>query len=167
VATITSAVDKRINKTILLLGGGDWFEIHWNSMLAHVLKGNCIEDGMITKKGCSEIYGDFPEFLKELKKIQMETGAEIIDPEKFPSLKEKMTKACFLCDPLAFGHMINPQTVLMISSKLDHYFPRKSAEKLWSEIGKPDIYWFSKFHSSRILLNAKVRRLIIDFIKKK
>ena len=163
VATIAAAIDKRIYKTILLLGGGNWYEIHWNGMLAHILKGNCIENGKITKEKCMQFYQDFPAFLKEFKNIEIYNMN--FDLSFHPDLKEKTTKACFLCDPLAFAHKIDPIKILMINSRFDHYFPKNSTLQLWKELGKPRIYWFSKLHTSKILLNPKVFDIILNFIK--
>ncbi|MBM3707410.1 MAG: alpha/beta hydrolase [Actinobacteria bacterium] len=163
VATITAAVDKRIDKTILLLGGGNWHEIHWNSFLSHILKGNCIKDGKITKEKCKEFYKDFPFFLEEFKNTDISNLDFNLSLN--PDLKEKTTKMCFLCDPLAFAHKIDPQKILMINSRLDHYFPKTSAIQLWKELGKPEIFWFTKLHTSKILLNPRVFNIILNFIK--
>ena len=162
VATITAALDERIDKTILLLGGGNWYEIHWNSMLAYILKGNCIENGKITKEKCRQFYKDFPAFLKEFKNIEIYNLN--FDLSCHPDLKEKTTKVCFLCDPLTFAHKIDPTKILMINSRFDHYFPKNSTLQLWKELGKPKIYWFARLHTSKILLNPKVFDIILNFI---
>ncbi|MBM3709206.1 MAG: alpha/beta hydrolase [Actinobacteria bacterium] len=162
VALITAAVDRRINKSILLLGGGNWYEIHWNSLLAHILKGNCIEDGEINKDKCKKFYEDFPSFLEELKNTDISNLN--INLSGYKGLKEKTTKMCFLCDPLAFAHRVDPQKILMINSRFDHYFPRSSTIQLWRELGKPKIYWLAKLHTSKILINPKVFDIILNFI---
>ena len=163
VALITAAVDGRIHKSILLLGGGNWYEIHWNSLLSHILKGNCIEDGKINKEKCKKFYMDFPSFLEEFKNTDISNLN--INLSDCPGLKEKTTKMCFLCDPLAFAHKIDPQKILMINSRFDHYFPKKSTLQLWRELGRPKIYWFAKLHTSKILINLKIFDIILNFIK--
>lgn len=163
VSTISIATDCRINKGILVFGGGNWFEIHWNSTLAYILKGNCMQDGEITKEKCSLIYKDFPDFLKEFKTTDM----ELIDFElsKTGSLKDKTTRKCFLCDPLAFGHKISPEKILILGSKLDHFFTKNSVIQLHNEIGNPEIHWFNRIHSSAILADNHAKTYIFDFIK--
>ena len=162
VSLITMANDKRIKKGIFLIGGGNWHEIHWNSSLRFILKGNCSKEGQTTREKCREFYSNFPNFLNEFKKI----GSKKIpfDIKKCPELEKVTTKMCFLCDPLAFAHKINPDNVLMINSKFDFYFPKKSTLQLWEELGKPEIHWLNSFHSSKILTNKKVIKIISDFI---
>ena len=162
VSLITMANDRRINKGIFLIGGGNWHEIHWNSGLRFILKGNCSEEGQTTREKCREFYSNFPDFLNEFKKISSKKIP--LDLKKYPELKKVTTKMCFLCDPLAFAHKINPNNVLMINSKFDFYFPKKSTLQLWEELGKPEIHWLNSLHSSKIITNAKVIKTISDFI---
>jgi predicted esterase len=166
VAEITLAVEERFSKGILIFCGGNWFEIHWKSFLSFILKGNCLKDegGNITRKKCRSFYDKFPEFLEEFKKRKDFADLDFTlssDPE----LMKKTVKKCFLCDPLAFASRIEPEKVLMINSRFDHFFPNKSTLQLWDELGNPKIYWFSRLHTSKILRNKKLLRIVLDFIK--
>lgn len=162
VSTLVLANEKRISKGVLIIGGGNWHEIHWKGFLKLVLKNNCLKDDVITKRKCFEIYQDFEGFVKELGDCDI---SEIeMDLSNNKVLKEKTTKSCFLCDPAAWGQFIDPKKVLMINSRFDHYFTKKSSRALWGSIGRPRIVWLNKLHSSVILKNEKIFRLITDFI---
>ena len=165
VSIISMVYDRRIKKGIFLITGGNWKEIHWDGMLKFFLKGNCISDGIITRKKCNDFYNKFPKFLEELKKIPLNELTD--DLGDFPELKKATLKMCFLCDPLAFAHKINPENVLMINSKFDQYFTTRSTTLLWEELGKPKIYWLNNLHTSKILTNPKVIKKITNFISQK
>jgi hypothetical protein len=169
ISVIAMANDNRINKGVFLLGGGNWEEIHWKGISKFALKGNCIyEDekykNMTRKQACREIYSCFPKFLekfkeKEYKKIKIDSeGLSDFD------LKEVTTKMCFLCDPLAFAHKINPRNVLMINSKYDFFFNKKSTTALRKELGRPEICWLNNFHTTGIMADKKVIVKINNFL---
>ena len=164
VSTIIAAIDKRIARTVLVMGGGNWYRIHWQSMLSFVLKGNCVDGGKVSRKKCKNFYKDFPEFKKAFIKNVDLSKKNTGDFEKLIQFKEKPAKACFLCDPLIFAPLLDPRKVLMINSRLDHYFPRKSVLELWESIGRPKIYWLNRFHSSKVLSIPKITGLIKDYI---
>ncbi|MCE5329133.1 alpha/beta hydrolase family protein, partial [bacterium] len=69
ISTITMALEKKIDKGILILGGGNWEEIHWNGILRFMLKGNCAGDEIISREKCHQYYLNFPKFLEKLIKI--------------------------------------------------------------------------------------------------
>ncbi len=164
VSVIAMSFEKRIQKGVLLLGGGNWHEIHWNSFLAYLLKGSCADEGKMTKGKCRDFYKDYPCFLEEFKGIK---DIEKIDStfSRYPELKEKTSKLCFLCDPLTFASRIKPDRVLMINSKVDHYFTKRSTKMLWEELGKPDIYWVNRLHTSKILSNRHILKIVLGFFR--
>jgi hypothetical protein len=71
---------------------------------------------------------------------------------------------CFLCDPAAFANRINPENVIMINSRFDHLFSKKSTKELWEALGKPQAHWFNKLHTSKMILNPRVFEKIYEFI---
>jgi len=165
IAAIALAVEERFSKGILILSGGNWNEVHWNSFLSYVLKGNCLknEGDVINKRKCREIYQKYPDFLTEFKKLK-DPGNLDFKLSSDQKLREKTIKMCFLCDPLTYAHMINPEKVIMINSKFDHFFNKKSTKQLWDELGNPKIYWFNSPHTSKLICNRKVQKTVIDFI---
>ncbi|MBM3699732.1 MAG: abhydrolase domain-containing 18 [Actinobacteria bacterium] len=166
ISVITAAIDNRINKTILIFGGGNWHQIHWNSSLSYVLKGNCLQDDIINRVKCRFLYKDFPVFCGELEKTDLDSLIRTGLCSHF-ALKEKTIKQCFLCDPAAFAYRLKPGNTLMLNCRFDHFFSKQSTLELWKNLGKPKIYWFNKLHSSRILANRKVLKIISNFIKDK
>jgi hypothetical protein len=162
VSVISMACDNRISRGIFLIGGGNWFEIHWKGFLRFKLKGNCSSEGFITKGKCRQYYEYFPEFMKDFRETEIENLSW--DLENYPGLKQKVQKMCFLCDPEAFASRINPDNVIMINSRFDHLFSKKSTKILWEALGKPIIYWFNGLHSSKILLKPRVFEKIYKFI---
>jgi len=165
VTAISMAFDDRINKGILILGGGNWEEIHWNGILKFILKGNCTNGGKISKDVCHNYYKNFPEFVKNIKKIDPQNITLELDNNTL--LQNLCTKKCYLCDPIAFAYKINPDKVLMINSKIDHFFSKKSTMQLWKEIGKPEIHWYIYPHFSNILNKKEIFNLILKFLNKK
>jgi len=164
VSVISMAVDKRIDKGILMLGGGNWKEIHWGGILRYVLKGNCAGNETITREKCGIYYSNFSKFLEKVKSLNPDSLTMEINEED--NLKKLCTKKCYLCDPLVFAYKINPEKVLMLNSRLDHLFSKKSSLMLWEELGRPEIHWFNYFHLSRILNKKLILKNIAAFLKK-
>lgn len=161
-ALVTMANESRIDKGVFLLGGGNWEEIHWNGILRFVLKGDCTHKGGNVREECAKSYRDFPEFVSGFKKIKNQKID--MDLKNLPGLKKTAPKMCFLCDPLAFAHKISPDKVLMINSRFDFYFNKKSTRQLWEELGRPKIYWLNTLHSSKILNNENTIARIRQFL---
>jgi hypothetical protein len=162
VALVTMANESRIDKGVFLLGGGNWEEIHWNGILKLILKGDCTHGGNNVREECAKSYSDFPKFVSELKKIK--NHKIDTDLKGLPGLKKTASKMCFLCDPVAFAHKISPEKVLMINSRFDFYFNKKSTCQLWEELGRPKIYWLNALHSSKILNNGNIIAKIKQFL---
>lgn len=165
VSVISMAVDKRISKGIFLLGGGNWREIHWNGISRYILKGNCSGPEKITEKKCTIYYSNFLKFLEKLKALNPDSFTMELDEQE--NLKKLCTKKCYLCDPLIFAHKINPEKVLMLNSRIDHFFSKKSSLMLWEELGRPEIHWFNYLHLSRILNKKLILKNISSFLNKK
>jgi len=161
VSTITMAFDRRIKKGALLLGGGNWEEIHWRGIMRFILQGNCSPAGRKGNRAvCRSVYREFPRFMDRIKE---KDGKSLFPDTEDKRLKEVMPRYCFLCDPMAFGHMIDPGNILMINSMFDLYFSIRSVRGLWRQLGRPTLNWTAAPHSSRILVNNKIINMIYDF----
>jgi hypothetical protein len=166
VSTIAMAFDDRISKGSLLICGGNWEEIHWKGILRFILKGNCAgEENSDRRSVCRKAYSQFPLFLEEIKKVNKSELS--FGLENLKELKKVTPKSCFLCDPMAYAHMINTNKVIMINCRLDFYFSRKSIRYLWKELGKPEIIWSGFMHSSNILKKDRLINIIYDFFTEK
>ncbi|MDZ7836647.1 MAG: hypothetical protein U5N58_01195 [Actinomycetota bacterium] len=92
------------------------------------------------------------------------SGNDHIDTEKLKSASPDLVKMCFLCDPLAFAHRLDPEQILMINARFDFYFSRKSTLMLHKELGQPEIHWMANFHSSKIIADSRVVNKIFFFL---
>ncbi len=162
VSCLSICHDNRIDKAVLLIGGGNWEEVHWKGVLRFMLKGNCADDGNIDRDKCHSYYSHFPNFLKKLKEVDPEE----IDTENLGKLDKVTRKMCFLCDPVAFAHKVDPVNILMVNAKFDFYFSKNSTTQLWRALGKPQIRWVNNFHSSKIIRDPKIIKLICSFLGK-
>jgi hypothetical protein len=162
VSIIAMAFDDRIRKGSLLMCGGNWEEIHWKGILRFILKGNCTgEENSDRRSECRKAYSQFPLFLEEIKKVQKSRLS--FGLEDLKELKKVTPKSCFLCDPMAYAHMIDTNKVIMINSRFDFYFSRKSIRYLWKELGKPEIMWPGFMHSSNLLRKERLINIIYNF----
>lgn len=150
ISSLVMGVDDRISKGILLIGGGNWEKIHWGGALRFVLNGYCSDEGT-SKKICHQYYSQFPEFLDEFKKGE-EAGIK------------KAVKKCFLCDPLIYGHRINPKKLLMINARFDGFFSRASTLDLWNALGRPRLHWLCTTHSATLFRRKKIAKLVLNFL---
>jgi len=161
ISSVAAAFEPKIDKTILVLGGGRWEEVHWNGILKYILKGNCDDDRIMTKSKCHDHYLNFDAFSQKLKEENPDRIT--FDLEGNPEIKNHCAKKCFLCDPIAFAYKINPKNIMMINSRIDHFFSKKSTVKLWDSLGKPEIYWLNYPHVSKIISRKNVFERIIQF----
>lgn len=161
VATTTVAWEPLVKKAVLMQCGGSFYEIYWNSPIRIMFMDRFIKDELLNRKQSRQFYSDYPEFLEKYKKINpKEIDTELLS---YPELSHYRQKTWFLSDPLTFAHKISPYRVLMINSKHDALFSRRSTELLYNEIGKPKIYWLNDFHTTRALRQDAVLKMIFDF----
>ncbi len=162
ISVTAMAWDKTIRKGVLIQCGGNWDLIYWNSLVRVILRGSFINKEKIKRKQAREFYLPIHEFIKEYKKI--EPGNIGYGLAGYQALSRYPQKTWFLSDPLTFAHKIGPGDVMMINSRFDILFCKESVVQLWKELGKPEIYWLNDFHSSGVLNNRKVLRLIFNFL---
>jgi len=126
------------------------------------MRGCFIDIEKIKKEQANKFYSVIFEFIDTYKK----TNPEKIDTDlkQYPSLNSYPQKTWFLSDPLLFAHKIKPENIIMINSKFDFLFCRESTNQLWKELSKPSIYWLNNFHTSKVLSNDKVSKLIFNFL---
>lgn len=164
VSIITMAWENRIKKGIFLQCGGNWDQIYWNSLVRVIMRGCFIDKEKIKREQANKFYSVIFEFMDKYKKInpeKIDTGLK-----QYPSLNSYPQKTWFLSDPLLFAHKIKPENIIMINSKFDFLFCRESTNQLWKELSRPVIYWLNNFHTSSVLSNYKVLRLIFNFLDK-
>ena len=162
ISVASMAWEKSIKKGVLLQCGGNWDTIYWNSLVRVIMHGCFIDKENIKREQAKEFYLPIKEFIEKFRSA---------DPKKidrglseYPELSAYRQKTWFLSDPLTFAHKINHKNVIMINSRFDFLFSRDSTIQLWHELGKPQIYWINDIHSSWILSNKKVLKLIFNFL---
>ncbi|MCM8800086.1 MAG: alpha/beta hydrolase, partial [Candidatus Omnitrophica bacterium] len=146
IAIISMAKDKRINKAILLLCGGNFFKILWRGLLY-----------FFAKKDCN--YRECRDNFKKLKQYQLKNFTDIKNL-KFP-------KECMYYEPLVFARLLRERKILMFNSLFDMLIPFNSARELWKELGRPKIYWFPTEHHSIFLFSPLILVKIKRFLNSK
>jgi len=162
ISVAAMAWENSIARGVLIQCGGNWDTIYWNSLVRVIMHGCFIDRQKIKREQAKEFYLPINEFIEKYSSL----NPEKIDPELsgYPELSSYRQKTWFLSDPLTFAHKINPENVIMINAKLDILFCRDSTIQLWNNLGKPQIYWLNGLHTSAVLNNKKVLKLIFDFL---
>lgn len=119
IAAMASALDKRIQKSILAFTGGDWRWINWYSPYVEpVREGYKLysnEWGCKDEKKCSQLRLDSRKKVHLLKKI-----------EQIFELKP----SCFHYDPISYAKFIT-QPVLMFEGIFDKVIPKRASNGLY------------------------------------
>ncbi len=162
ISVAAMAWEKSIKKGVLIQCGGNWDTIYWNSLVRVIMHGCFIDREKIKREQAKEFYLPIKEFIEKFRSADPENIDR--DLSEYPELSGYRQKTWFLSDPLTFAHKINHKNVIMINSRFDFLFSRDSTIQLWNELGKPQIYWINDIHSSWILSNKKVLKLIFNFL---
>ncbi|MEO0292699.1 MAG: hypothetical protein ABIN61_00555 [candidate division WOR-3 bacterium] len=145
------ALDKRINKGVFILGGGDYSIITWKSPLLFKLRTAYKKKG-ITYKNCIKARTLLKPFLESVIKGEIPFNI-------------KTNIICLYFDPLCFAPMIKPEKVLMINALFDLIIPRKSTILLHKALGKPKIIWFPTGHLQLHLFRNSIISKIKSFLQ--
>jgi len=122
------ALDKRIEKGIFILSGGDYSILTWKSPVMFKVR-EIYKQRNITQKSCLEERSLLNAFVNSVKK-----GKNPFDIES--------NIVCLYFDPLSFAPLIEPERVLMINGLFDLIIPRQATTRLHKALGKPKIIWF-------------------------
>ncbi len=148
IGTIAMGVDDRIKEGVFVVTGGNYLYITWRSFATRLIRKKYETESNFglygcTEKKCDEIHKNFHEYIKKLKKP--------MDLDEVP-----YTKECFLFDPLTFAHFIKGRKVVLYNAIFDEVIPRKAANELWEEIGKPERHWLFADHVTTILYRKQI-----------
>ena len=152
IATISMAFEKDVEKGILVVTGGNFYYITWESIVTKVLRKSYEEDKTCSKKKCFKIHKNFRDFIDNLNSL------DELD-------KKKPIKDCFLYDPLTFAKFLKERKILMFGAKFDVFIPKESTLSLWRELGEPELVWFPTGHLSIILLRKKILNKSLKFLQ--
>lgn len=147
---LSMALDKRIKKGVIMLGGGDQGIITWKSPVMYRVRRQHLEEGK-SREDCFNCRSFFNDFQNSVKK-------------GFTPDKIKSDVICFYFDPLSFAPFIEPERILMINAIFDVIIPREATLKLWKDLGKPIIKWLPSGHLSLSLFRKKIISYIRSFL---
>ncbi len=142
ISTIAMALDKRLDRGILIVTGGNFEFITWHSIATRVIRLKYEEDESCNPEKCHKIHRTFDETARNFGGVG--------ELEKLPS--------CFRYDASLFANMINGEKVLMFTALFDPFIPRKSSDDLWHRLGKHKRY---KLLSGHMTAHVFYRRYIL------
>ena len=127
IATILTAVDKRIDSSLLVVTGGNYQYITWESLATKLIRNKYETEADYESYGCNyekcrELHANYKEILSKIHSV---TDIEMIE---FP-------KGCYLFDPLTFAPLIKGRRVVIVRAIFDEIFPKESTITLKDAIG--------------------------------
>jgi len=145
------ALDKRIEKGIFILSGGDYSILTWKSPVMFKVR-EIYKQRNITQKSCLEKRSLLNAFVNSVKK-----GKNPFDI--------KSNIVCLYFDPLSFAPLIEPEKVLMINGLFDLIIPRQATTRLHRALGKPKIIWFPTDHLYLYVFKDRIISYIKSFLR--
>ncbi|MCD6238604.1 MAG: alpha/beta hydrolase family protein [Thermotogae bacterium] len=152
ISIMAMAMEKEIEKGILVVTGGNFEYITWKSVATKVLRIKYeSSDSGCTAKRCHEIHKAFRGYLNGLKDLK--------DIDKVEKEQE-----CFTYDPMTYAHFLKGRPILMFNAIFDMFIPRRATLELWEELGRPELHWLFSGHLSSILYKKKIARHTLTFL---
>jgi len=148
ISTMAAAMDKRITNIVLILGGGDYGVLSWDSPIMFKIRRDYKRQG-ISRVDCLKCRSTFENFRKKF----LETG-------DINRIKNRVI--CFYYDPLTYAPLLKGRKILMINALFDMVIPRESTLKLWRDLGYPPLKYFWTTHTSL----AFRKKSVVSIIKK-
>ncbi|SCL83761.1 alpha/beta hydrolase [Sporanaerobacter sp. PP17-6a] len=150
IGTIAKALDKRLDKAVFIVSGGNFLYITWGSVATKVLRVRYEDKGSCSIEKCRKLHETFD---KEAEKFNT-----IDDLNKLP--------ICFRYDPSLFAKLIDPNKVLMINAIFDPFIPKNASKDLWAKMGKPKRYMLPSGHlTSHLLFKKFILKKSVEFLK--
>jgi hypothetical protein len=144
-------LDKRIEKGIFILSGGDYSIITWKSPAMYKVR-ETYKKRNITRKSCCEARTLLNPFVNSVEKgsIPFDIKSNIV---------------CLYFDPLTFAPLIEPERVLMINGLFDFIIPKKATLNLHRALGKPKVIWFPTGHLHLYIFKKRIISYIKSFLR--
>jgi len=147
IAVLAMGVEKRFDKGIFMLTGGNYEKMLWGGLLKYTLKEDCM-----TKEQCHNFHRGYKDYIKKIRNVE--------DLSKIKAKKE-----CYIYDPLTMANLLKGRDILMINARFDFMIPKSSVLEFWNAIGKPKIIWLFASHTTSIFYPFKILREINKFVK--
>lgn len=151
ISTMAAAMDKRITSIALILGGGDYGILTWDSPIMFKIRKDYKRQG-ISRADCLKCRSKFENFRNKF----LETG-------DINSVKNKVI--CFYYDPLTYAPLLKGRKILMINALFDMVIPRESTLKLWRDLGYPTLKYLWTTHTSIAFRKKSVVSIIKQWCK--
>jgi len=148
---MSMALDKRIEKGIFILSGGDYSIITWKSPVMYKVR-EVYKKKNITRQGCLKARALLYPFTESVKKCENPFNV-------------KSNIICLYFDPLSFAPLINSERVLMINGLFDFIIPRQATLRLHRALGKPKIIWFPTDHLYLYIFKNRIISYIKSFLR--
>ncbi len=148
VSTIAMALDKRIEKGVFVVTGGNYEYITWKSIATKVLRISYEENKACNPAVCRIKHENFDRAI-----------------EMFSSIDDlKQMHPCFTYDPSLFAKLIPPRKTLLFSALFDPFIPGKSSDDLWIRMGKPKRYLLPSGHlTAHLIFRSFILKKSIKF----
>lgn len=144
VATIAAAFTKNIQKTVLVVSGGNYYEVTWQSIATKLMRKQYEENGACNAAKCFRIHTcDFSSFRRRL-------DSPLIPVDSTPM-------ACFEYDPVTYAPFVN-QPVLMFNARFDMFIPQQAVYDLYTSFPNPILRWITAGHWSSMLHSPRILR---------
>ncbi len=151
ISTITMALDKRIEKGVFVVSGGNYEYVTWKSIATKVLRISYEENKSCNPKVCEEKHKSFDEAIKNFKSLKT---LEDMPP-------------CFTYDPSLFAKFIMPRKTLFFTAMFDLFIPKRSSDDLWKRMGRPKRYMLPAGHvSSHVIFKSFILNKTLEFFDK-
>ncbi|GEM_PF-655709 len=148
ISTIAMAIDKRIEKGVFVVTGGNYEYITWKSIATKILRVSYEENKACNPHECALKHIIFDNVAKNFKSLE--------DLKKMP--------VCFTYDPSTFARLIPPRKILFFKAAFDLFIPNRSSDDLWKRLGKPRRYVLPSGHLSAHLIFKKfIARKSLEF----
>jgi pimeloyl-ACP methyl ester carboxylesterase len=157
IGTLLLALDKRINKGILTITGGNWRWINFYSPYTDRVREEYRTKG--NAYGCNGEEFCAKNFRSDAQKFIKENFFSLDD------IFEKSPIPCYAYDPLSFAPFVENK-VLFIQGKYDKIIPKKASEELYEMFPNVKKKVFPAGHKSSILFKRIIARWAINFIEK-
>jgi len=148
---MSMALDKRIEKGVFILSGGDYSIITWKSPVMYKVR-EAYKRENITRQSCLKARTLINPFLESVKKCENPFNV-------------KSNIICLYFDPLTFAPLIDPERVLMINGLFDFIIPRQATLRLHRALGKPKIIWFPTDHLYLYFFRNRIITYIKSFLR--
>jgi dienelactone hydrolase len=143
ITAIAMAVDKRVNRGVLVECGGNSDKITRDSLILRWR------------------YKMTPQQYQDNQKayLQYLEAVSVLGWEKVENFK-----ASYLTDPLTFAQDLRGRPLMLLNASFDEMIPKSATRELWENLARPPIYWYPATHASLWAWYPFFRKKITDFI---